>query len=114
MGNSWQTVVDWRKRFADKGIAGIIDAPQSGRPSSVDEAEVIARTPDPPPERLGVTHWSTRLLAAELGISNCLWSVRPVAACAVVPPAGDEPSMPREQGPHSHREHWGPSPPRYQ
>ena len=27
-------------------------------------------TLEPPPERLGVTHWSTRLLAAELGISH--------------------------------------------
>ena len=30
----------------------------------------MARTLDEPPERLGVTHWSSRLLAAELGTSN--------------------------------------------
>ena len=36
----------------------------------VDEAAVVAATLEPPPDRLGVTHWSTRLLAAELGISN--------------------------------------------
>ena len=32
-------------------------------------------TLEPPPERLGVTHWSSRLLAAELGISN-VWVAR--------------------------------------
>jgi hypothetical protein len=31
---------------------------------------VVAATLEPPPERLGVTPWSTRLLAAELGIGN--------------------------------------------
>lgn len=36
----------------------------------LDEAAVIAATLEPPPERLSVTHWSTRLLATELEISN--------------------------------------------
>jgi len=36
----------------------------------VDEAVIIARTLEPPPEHLGVTHWSTRLLAAELRIGD--------------------------------------------
>ena len=36
----------------------------------VDEAAVVSATLEPPPERLGVTHWSTRLLGAELGISH--------------------------------------------
>jgi hypothetical protein len=31
---------------------------------------VVAATLELPPDRLGVTHWSTWLLAAELGISN--------------------------------------------
>jgi hypothetical protein len=31
---------------------------------------IVLATLEPPPERLGVTHWSSRLLAAELGISN--------------------------------------------
>ena len=30
----------------------------------------MSATLEPPPERLGVTHWSTRLLGAELGISH--------------------------------------------
>jgi transposase len=36
---------------------------------------VVLATLEPPPERLGVTHWSSRLLAAELGISN-VWVAR--------------------------------------
>jgi hypothetical protein len=31
---------------------------------------IVLATLEPPPERLRVTHWSSRLLAAELGVSN--------------------------------------------
>ena len=31
---------------------------------------IVTATPTPPPKRLGVTHWSTRLLATKLGIST--------------------------------------------
>jgi hypothetical protein len=30
----------------------------------------VLATLEPPPERLGVTHWSSRLLAAQLGLSS--------------------------------------------
>jgi transposase len=33
-------------------------------------AEILATTLSPPPQALGVTHWSSRLLAGELGISH--------------------------------------------
>jgi transposase len=33
-------------------------------------AEILATTLTPPPQTLGVTHWSSRLLATELGISH--------------------------------------------
>lgn len=67
---SRQTVVTWRNRYRSAGLAGLDDRPRSGRPPVVDEAQVVVRTLEGPPERLGVTHWSSRLLAAELGISN--------------------------------------------
>ncbi len=51
-------------------MAGLDDAPRSGRPKEVDEAAILAATLDPPPERLGVTHWSTRLLGTHLEISD--------------------------------------------
>jgi hypothetical protein len=43
------------------------------RRTGVSKPTVIAwklATLEPPPQRLGVTHWSSRLLAAELGLSN--------------------------------------------
>ena len=64
------TVIKWRARFAAHGIAGLDDEPRSGRPKQIDDAAIIAATLDPPPARLGVTHWSTRLLAGQLGIGD--------------------------------------------
>lgn len=64
------TVIKWRDRFAARGLAGLDDEPRSGRPKTVDDAAIIAATLEPPPERLGVTHWSTRLLASQLGIGD--------------------------------------------
>jgi len=36
----------------------------------VDETAIVVTMLEKPPERLGVTHWSSRLLAAGLGISS--------------------------------------------
>ena len=70
VGVSKPTVISWKRRYAAEGVGGLEDRPKPGRPRMVDEAAVVAATLAPPPDRLGVTHWSTRLLAAELGISN--------------------------------------------
>lgn len=70
LGISRPTVIQWRDRYASEGLTGLDDAPRSGRPKEVDEAVILATTLDPPPESLGVTHWSTRLLAAHLGIGD--------------------------------------------
>ena len=70
VGVSKPTVIAWKRRYAAQGIAGLADRPRSGRPRRIDEVAVVLRTLEPPPARLGVTHWSSRLLAAELGISN--------------------------------------------
>ena len=69
-GVSKPTVILWKKRYDAEGVGGLEDRPKPGRPSDTDEAEVVARTLEAPPERLGVTHWSSRLLGAELGLSN--------------------------------------------
>jgi transposase len=53
-----------------RGTGGLEDRPRPGRPRTVDDAAIVLATLEPPPKRLGVTHWSSRLLAAELGISN--------------------------------------------
>jgi transposase len=71
-GASRPTVVDWRARYDAGGVAALADAPRSGRPPEIDEIDVVVATltdDGRPPARLGVTHWSARLLAAELKIS---------------------------------------------
>ena len=71
-GTSRPTVVDWRARYDAGGIRALEDAPRSGRPPRIDEIAVVVATladQGRPPEHLGATHWSARLLAAELGIS---------------------------------------------
>jgi transposase len=71
-GTSRPTVVDWRARYDAGGIASLDDQPRSGRPPEIDEIDVVVATladDGRPPAHLGVTHWSARLLAAELKIS---------------------------------------------
>jgi transposase len=70
VGVSKPTVIAWKRRYAEEGLGGLDDRPKSGRPRRVDAAEIVVRTMEPPPDKLGVTHWSSRLLAAELGVSN--------------------------------------------
>ena len=59
----------WRNRFAAGGMEAIqADLPRSGRKSHIDSAEIVRMTTQTKPE--GATHWSTRKLAAKLGISD--------------------------------------------
>jgi transposase len=66
VGMTRQTVIAWRSRYEIGGIAALADLPRSGRPPVIDESAVIASTLNPPPDLLGVTHWSARLLAEQL------------------------------------------------
>ncbi|MDF2744787.1 MAG: family transposase [Actinomycetia bacterium] len=62
-----------RRRYGRRGLEGLPDRPRPGRPQTVRRrrrAEILAVTLNPPPPRLGITHWSTRLLARELGVSR--------------------------------------------
>jgi len=70
LGVSRPTVIKWRERFAADWIAGLRDRPRSGRPKTIDDAQIIAATLEPPPAKLAVTHWSSRLLAKQLGIGD--------------------------------------------
>ena len=70
VGVSRPTVTAWRARYDAGGIDGLIDEPRSGRPREVNRSKIIAVTLTPPPKKLGITHWSSRLLAAHLKTSN--------------------------------------------
>jgi transposase len=70
VGVSKPTVIAWKKRYVAEGIGGLADRPKPGRPARVDEVAVVLATLEPPPPGLGVTHWSSRLLADQLGISH--------------------------------------------
>lgn len=64
------TVLKWRARYEQAGIAGLSDADRSGRPRRLDHADIVAATLTHPPKKYGVTHWSSRLLASHLRIGN--------------------------------------------
>ena len=69
VGVSRPTVVGWRQRYLDQGLQGLDDHDRPGRPVVIDEAEVVVTTLTKPPDSLGVTHWSARLLGDQLGVS---------------------------------------------
>jgi transposase len=57
----------WRERYVALGLAGIErDLPRGAPPKKVDVERLIELTTQSTPE--GATHWSTRTMAAELGV----------------------------------------------
>ena len=69
VGCSEPTVIRWRSRFAEHRLAGLDDAPRSGKPPQVSDEvrdRVLTLTLTEPPTELGITHWSSRLLADRL------------------------------------------------
>jgi len=74
LGTDQQTVGRWRKRFADKRLAGIEkDAPRSGRrPARRNRFArlIVERTTQTVPSN--ATHWSIRTLAKELHVSESM------------------------------------------
>lgn len=70
VGVSRPTVNRWRDRYEASGIDGLVDEERSGRPREIDPSDIVTATLTPPPARLGVTHWSSRLLASELKVNH--------------------------------------------
>ena len=66
-----KTVGVWRRRFVEKGVAGILkDAPRAGRRRSIGDGvieEIVRKTTQETPA--AGTHWSTRSLAKVMGLS---------------------------------------------
>lgn len=61
----------WRARFVEHRIAGLGDMPRSGGPRSVTDEQVaalVAKTLESAPKN--ATHWSTRSMARQTGLSQ--------------------------------------------
>lgn len=69
-GVSVPVVREWRAPYQVGGIRALEHQPRAGRPRTGDETAIVITTLEKPPDRLGVTHWSSRLLARELGVSS--------------------------------------------
>ena len=70
VGVSKPAVIRWKRRYAAEGLPGLDDRAKSGRPPRIDPIRIVLATLEPPPEWLGVTHWSSRLMAKHLGVSD--------------------------------------------
>lgn len=71
LGVSRPTVTKWRNRFAADRLDGLLDEPRPGRPRTIADADVervITATLETTPK--DATHWSTRGMAAEVGLSQ--------------------------------------------
>ena len=65
------TAAKWRTRFVTERLDGLVDEPRPGRPRTVSDAQVeavIVATLERVPR--DATHWSTRSMAAKVGLSQ--------------------------------------------
>lgn len=78
LGVSHTTVSKWTGRFEAEGLDGLVDAPGRGRKPSIElsKLQTAIECAGSPPD--GATRWSTRTMAAHLGVSHMtvqrLWS----------------------------------------
>ena len=66
-----QTVGKWRQRFVERRLDGLLDEPRPGTPRKVSDADVeraLTMTLESTPK--DATHWSTRSLAKQAGLSR--------------------------------------------
>jgi len=65
------TVCKWRERFRVNRLEGLLDEPRPGAPRSITDAQVeqvVTKTLESMPENS--THWSSRLMAKKIGLSQ--------------------------------------------
>jgi transposase len=71
LGVHRNTASKWRRRFGAERLDGLVDEPRPGRPRTVLDSqvdEVITRTLESAPK--DATHWSTRSMATEVGLTQ--------------------------------------------
>ena len=71
LGIAVSSVRKWRNRFAEHRLDGLTDEPRPGQPRKITDAkveEVIVKTLESAPK--DATHWSTRSMAAEVGLNQ--------------------------------------------
>jgi transposase len=71
LGVTGATVGKWRERFRQHGLDGLSDEARPGAPRQISDAQVeeaVTRTLEAAPA--GATHWSTRSLAKQVGLSQ--------------------------------------------
>ncbi len=71
LGVHRNTVAKWRRRFEAERLDGLVDEPRPGQPRTITDAkvdEVITRTLESTPR--DATHWSTRSMATEAGLTQ--------------------------------------------
>ena len=71
LGISRPPVTKWRRRFVEHRLDGLTDEPRPGRPRTISDEQVeqvIVKTLETTPKE--ATHWSTRSMAAEVGLSR--------------------------------------------
>ncbi len=64
-------VTKWRNRFGEHRLDGLLDEPRPGQPRTISDAqveEVITKTLGSTPK--DATHWSTRSMASEVGLTQ--------------------------------------------
>lgn len=71
LGITGATVGKWRERFRVQGLEGLSDEPRPGAPRKITDAQVeaaVTRTLESVPT--AATHWSTRSLSQQVGLSQ--------------------------------------------
>jgi transposase len=71
LGIAVSSVRKWRNRFAEHRLEGLTDEPRPGQPRKITDEkveEVIVKTLETTPK--DATHWSTRAMAAEVGLNQ--------------------------------------------
>ena len=75
LGVSRPSVTTWRARFLARRLDGLVDLPRSGAPRAVEDTAVeamITLTLESQPDN--ATHWSTRTMARQVGMSQTMVS----------------------------------------